>query len=53
MNIVVRNIISSKLKNCASEIDYYSNTNRCHALNKKLNNPYLLNLRIYTFEKTS
>jgi hypothetical protein len=27
--------------------------NRCHALNKELNVPCFLNLRIYTFEKTS
>jgi len=32
MNIVVRNNISSKLKNSASEIGYYSYTNRCSQL---------------------
>jgi len=29
MNIVARKNISSKLKNSASEIGYYSYTNRC------------------------
>ena len=37
MNIVVRNNISSKLKNPASKIGYYSYTNRCMALGKGIN----------------
>ena len=35
MNIVVRNNISSKLKNSTSEIGYYSYTNRYHLLEEK------------------
>ena len=38
MNIIVRNNISSKLKNSASEIGYYSYTNRWQSLKIKSNN---------------
>jgi len=35
MNIVARKNISSKLKNSASEIGYYSYTNRCTQLKNR------------------
>jgi len=53
MKIVVRNNISSKLKNSTSEIGYYSYTNRWHSLQKdqetmtKKINENIINLKGY------